>query len=40
MASPNRNNLAGIAPKLAQLTEEVLFGDIWAAASCRREKEA
>ncbi|VDR27192.1 4-carboxymuconolactone decarboxylase [Raoultella terrigena] len=30
MASPNRNNLAGIAPKLAQLTEEVLFGDIWA----------
>lgn len=30
MASPTRNNLAGIAPKLAQLTEDVLFGDIWA----------
>ena len=26
----NRNTLAAIAPKLAELTETVLFGDIWA----------
>ena len=26
----NRNTRAAIAPKLAELTETVLFGDIWA----------
>lgn len=26
----DRNSLAQVAPKLAQLTQEVLFGDIWA----------
>ncbi|AER34839.1 hypothetical protein PAGR_p175 (plasmid) [Pantoea ananatis PA13] len=25
----SRENMAGIAPKLARLSEEVLFGDIW-----------
>lgn len=31
----DRHSLAAIAPKLAELTETVLFGDIWRAASCR-----
>ncbi|MFS9532603.1 carboxymuconolactone decarboxylase family protein, partial [Klebsiella pneumoniae] len=26
----DRHTLAAIAPKLAELTETVLFGDIWA----------
>jgi len=29
-ASLDRDSLALIAPKLAQLTQDVLFGDIWA----------
>ena len=31
-----QQNLGAIAPKLVQLTEDVLFGDVWAGAALAR----
>jgi hypothetical protein len=35
-----RETLAALAPKLASLSEEILFGDIWQRPRCHRVTEA
>jgi 4-carboxymuconolactone decarboxylase len=32
--------MGDIAPKLVELTDDVLFGDIWKRPDCRRATEA
>ena len=40
IGSPARDEVRGVVPKLVDLSEKVLFGDVWERPGCRRATAA